>query len=115
MQDIKNALDYGIPGEKLVAGLPFYATQGKGAAGTKAYRSLVEEHLITHPDTDEIIFKESKYTFNGQTTIHKKVLHAKELKLRGIMSWDLATDCAYTNQWSLQRTVVESLLPPSSR
>lgn len=108
VQDVQAALEYGIPAEKLVAGLPFYATQGQGASSTIAYRNLVENQLITNPDTDEVSFNGKKYTFNGQSTIHKKVQHAKDLKLRGIMSWDLATDCALANPWSLQRTVLES-------
>ena len=29
--------------------------------------------------------------------------------LRGVMSWDLATDCDYENSLSLQRAVVEEI------
>lgn len=107
-QHLQTVINYGMPAGKLVAGLPFYGTAGKGI-GTAAYYDFVKDGLITDPAVDDVTYKGNQYIINGQTTIRKKVEHARNLHLLGVMSWDLATDCTYDNPWSLQRTVVEAV------
>lgn len=96
-----------IPADKLVPGLPFYgAFQGGDVI---AYRTFVDKGLITSPDVSLVTYNEKEYAVNGQNIIREKVLYAREKGVRGVMSWDLATDTPYENTWSLQRTVVETI------
>lgn len=108
--DVKEAIQYGIPANKLVAGLPFYATAGRGVEGTVAYRQLVEAGVVTDSMVNQVVWNGSRYMFNGQCTLRQKVKWARDMGLRGVMSWDLATDCAYSHPQSLQRAVVEAAI-----
>ena len=81
----------GIPNEKIVAGLPFIgATSDKSA--TQAYSSFVNGNLITSPDQNTVTYKGKEYLFDGQTNIKIKTRYARQQNMRGVMSWDLATD-----------------------
>ena len=55
--DIQMALAYGIPKEKLVAGVPFYGVTKDGSKKTEAYFSFVQDGLITGPAQNEVTYK----------------------------------------------------------
>lgn len=112
-EGIQAALNYGVPAEKLVPGLPFYGTKNwssGGSEGTAAYFDMVKDGAVTSKDQDELTnYKGAKYWLNSYNTIQRKVRYAIDQHLRGVMSWDLATDCDYNNPLSLQRAVVEEI------
>ena len=48
---------------------------------------------------------EKTYGFNGVSTVTKKVVENKKLKLPGIMFWQLAGDMPVTNEYSLLKVM----------
>lgn len=105
--DIQMVLDYGIPKEKLVAGVPFYGVTKDNSKKTEAYFSFVQEGLITSPAQNEVTYKGERYVFDGQDNIRAKTRYAVEQGLKGMMSWDLATDLPLNEDQSLLRTMIE--------
>jgi hypothetical protein len=97
----------GIPNEKIVAGLPFIgATSDKST--TQAYSSFVNGNLITSPDQNTVTYNGKEYLFDGQTNIKIKTRYARQQNMRGVMSWDLATDVPFTNSLSLLKAMKEA-------
>ena len=107
--DIQMVLEYGIPKEKLVAGVPFYGVTKDNSKKTEAYFSFVQDGLITSPAENEVIYKGDKYVFDGQDNIRMKTRYAKEQGLKGMMSWDLATDLPLDNTQSLLKAMIEEI------
>lgn len=107
--DIQMVLEYGIPKEKLVAGVPFYGVTKDNSKKTEAYFSFVQAGLITNPAENEVTYKGDKYVFDGQNNIRIKTRYAKEQELKGMMSWDLATDLPLDNAQSLLKAMIEEL------
>lgn len=107
--DIQMVLAYGIPKEKLVAGVPFYGVTKNGSKKTEAYFSFVQDGLITTPAQNEVTYKGEVYVFDGQDHIRTKTRYAMEQQLKGMMSWDLATDMPLKDSRSLFRTMLEEL------
>ena len=106
--DAKAAIDYGIPADKLVMGVPFIGTTGM-AGEQVGYRDFVTQGGLTDPALDQITYNGKNYVFNGQNTIRLKTLFSCTSGFRGIMSWDLATDLTVTNPLSLLKIVKEEL------
>lgn len=106
--DVNTVLSYGIPKNKLVMGMPFYATTSNNT-GTTSYSNIVAVYPNLDPDLDQVPFVmggvQKTAVFNGQTTIAKKTLYTRELDLAGMMTWDLSTDIAMTNNLALQRSM----------
>ena len=98
--DIQMVLAYGIPKEKLMAGVPFYGVTKNGSKKTEAYFSFVQ---------NEVTYKGEVYVFDGQDHIRTKTRYAMEQQLKGMMSWDLATDMPLKDSRSLFRTMLEEL------
>ena len=107
--DIQMVLDYGIPKEKLVAGVPFYGVTKDNSKKTEAYFSFVQDGLVTGPAQNEVTYKADVYVFDGQDNIRTKTRYAKEQGLRGMMSWDLATDLPLSDSRSLLKAMIEEL------
>ena len=80
-------LEYGIPKEKLVAGVPFYGVTKDNSKKTEAYFSFVQEGLITEPAQNEVIYKGEKYVFDGQDNIRTKTRYAMEQGLKGMLGF----------------------------
>lgn len=108
VKDAADVLAYGIPKEKLVMGVPFYATSGTGQAGIVAYLDLVNGGYNSR-EADAATYKGAEYVLNSQKTIRKKVQYVGDNDLAGIMSWDLATDVDIVHDLSLHRVVKEEL------
>lgn len=107
--DIQMVLEYGIPREKLVAGVPFYGVTKDNTKKTEAYFSFVQEGLITSPAQNEVTYKDKVYVFDGQDRIRTKTRYALDQQLRGMMSWDLATDLPLKDGKSLFRVMLEEM------
>jgi GH18 family chitinase len=107
--DIQMVLEYGIPKEKLVAGVPFYGVTKDNSKKTEAYFNFVQNGLVTSPAQNEVIYQGDTYVFDGQDNIRIKTRYAKEQKLKGMMSWDLATDLPLNDSKSLLKTMTEEL------
>lgn len=108
VKDAEAALNYGITKEKLILGLPFYGAE-ENKQGTASYWDFVQSNLINTPDTDEVIYKNKKYIFNGQNTIRKKTQYVMENDIAGIMTWDLATDLTLSDPKALLKVIVEEM------
>ena len=80
--DIQMVLEYGIPKEKLVAGVPFYGVTKDNSKKTEAYFNFVQNGLVTSPAQNEVIYQGDTYVFDGQDNIRIKTRYAKEQKLK---------------------------------
>ena len=105
-ENIQTVINYGIPADKLVAGVPFYGVATDGSGQTVAYYTLVEEGLVTSTAQDSATYNSVEYLYNGADVIAQKTAYAHTTSLAGMMSWDLATDVAYTDTLSLLRAMV---------
>ena len=65
--DIQMVLKYGIPKEKLVAGVPFYGVTKDNSKKTEAYFSFMQNGLITSPAENEVNYKGEVYVFDGDS------------------------------------------------
>ena len=106
---ITKVVDYGVPSNKLVPGLPFYGVTTDGSKQTVAYANLVNEGLITSPILNEVTYNNQSYTFDGQEMIKQKTQYAISQQFYGMMSWSLGTDVAYSNSLSLLKAVQSCL------
>ena len=104
--DGKAVVDYGIPQDKLVMGVPFYGTTGT-AGEQAAYFDLVGKGNLTNTSADTWSYEGKNYTLNSQNTIRQKTQYVCENGFGGIMSWDLATDVDVTHEMSLLKAVKE--------
>lgn len=111
-EEINLITEYGIPPDKIVMGLPFYgvASDNRRPLIAKSYRDILDFNpglpslldTISLPVGHEVL----AFTFNGLETIKKKVELVKKNRLKGVMSWDLATDAPFNHPKSLFREMV---------
>ena len=104
---------FGVPLEKIVTGIPFYARAGWGEEWL-FYKDIVKMNTNLSFETDFIMYKknslnEKEYGFNGKNTIVKKVQENKKLNLPGIMFWQLAGDVEVNSEHSLLRAINKNL------
>ncbi len=95
------SLDYwmterGLPAEKCVLGLPFYAKKGMGRYGP-SYKDLLKDGASQYDD-----YYQGSY-YNGMLTIEAKTKLAIEKKCAGVMVWEISHDT--TNETSLFKTI----------
>ena len=87
----------------------FYGVTKDNSKKTEAYFNFVQNGLVTSPAQNEVIYQGDTYVFDGQDNIRIKTRYAKEQKLKGMMSWDLATDLPLSDSRSLLKTMTEEL------
>ncbi|MFT6203046.1 MAG: chitinase [Spirosomataceae bacterium] len=95
------SLDYwikerGLPAEKCVLGLPFYAKRGMGKYGP-SYKGLLEDGASPYDDYHKGSF------YNGMLTIEAKTKLAMERGCAGVMVWEISHDT--NDETSLFRTI----------
>ena len=84
-KDVERLIGWGCPPGKVAMGLPFYGRNK--ARESHPYRQLVANRRPT-PNRDEI----NGYAFNGPSTLARKIRHARQRKLAGIMIWEAGQD-----------------------
>jgi GH18 family chitinase len=109
IKDIQEVLHYGIPAEKLVAGVPFYGVRKDGSRCPTAYYDFVEAGLVKDGATNVVKYKGNEYVFDGQDHIRTKTRYALDHHLKGVMNWNISTDVALNNSHSLLRTTVDEI------
>lgn len=95
------SLDYwmnerGLPAEKCVLGLPFYAKKGMGRYGP-SYKDLLKEGASQYDD-----YHQGSY-YNGMLTIEAKTKLAIKRKCAGVMVWEISHDT--TDETSLFKAI----------
>jgi GH18 family chitinase len=103
---------FGIPKEKIVAGIPFYGRTNWGE-GWVLYSDAVKlrpnlpaaQDTIHHDKDDGQGVK--IYGFNGTKTVAKKVAQSKKEGLAGVMFWQLGGDVKATHAKSLLKTIAQ--------
>ncbi|MBI9064152.1 MAG: T9SS type A sorting domain-containing protein [Marinilabiliaceae bacterium] len=83
-----------IPSEKIIMGVPFYTVNSdKTQAG---YSNVVGAYPNVDPDLDEVIFYRDNgsvtASFNGQTTMARKMKYLVDNNSGGTMFWSLGLD-----------------------
>jgi hypothetical protein len=104
VKDAEMAVEYGIPADKLVLGVPFIGTTGVSGEQV-SYYDLVNQGGLKDITLDEFTYNGKEYTFNGQKTIRKKAKYACEGGYRGIMSW--GSDLPISDTKSLLKAIQE--------
>lgn len=101
---------FGIPQEKIVVGVPYYARAGWGEEWL-FYKDVVAMDASIADTVDFIMHDKGtgskEYGFNGVATVRAKVKAMKEAKLPGIMFWQLAGDVPVTEEKSLLKAMAE--------
>jgi chitinase len=87
VDDLNLFLDAGIPAEKLILGVPFYGRKTSPPYDAFSYAEIVEGYSPA-PGVDEV----DGIYFNGLEMIQRKVCHALENRLGGVMAWELSQD-----------------------
>jgi chitinase len=89
-----------LPPHKCVLGLPFYAKKGFGNYGY-SYKILLKEGASPYDDYWNGHF------YNGIFTIQNKTRFAMDMKLAGVMVWEMSHDV--NNELSLFKTIFETV------
>ena len=73
---------------QIAVGLPFYS-RSLITGEWRSYEDIVQAHKDLDPDSDQV---EDDF-FNGITTIRRKVRHAVDSGIGGVMIWEVGQDC----------------------
>jgi len=93
----------GLPQEKMVLGVPFYARPGEST-----YRQLIGYNPAA-ANTDELDYYHTKVYYNGIPTLQRKTRLARE-RASGIMIWALPQDTA--GDTSLLKAIYQAAIQP---
>jgi GH18 family chitinase len=100
-KDVRTLLDAGIPAKKIILGLPFYGRDIK-TRDAETYGAIAARHR-PEPAVDQV----GSMYFNGIATITRKVNHAVQMRLGGVMIWEIGQDA--TGENSLLKAVLKSI------
>lgn len=99
-------INAGIPREKLIMGVPFYAKRpydpDDTSPRTYTYRAIVEmAHPLPH------LNRYGKYSFNGRNLMKDKTSFLIDNEIGGIMAWELSQDVALGSPYSLFDAILD--------
>lgn len=98
-------LDAGIPRDKLIMGVPFYAkrpyAEGDTSPRTYTYSRIVD---MAYPPPASNNY--GSYSFNGRYLIRDKTAVLIENGIGGIMAWELSQDVALSSPYSLMDAIL---------
>jgi GH18 family chitinase len=105
--------NFGVPVEKIVIGIPFYARADWGDEWI-FYKDIMNIKSIINDSIDFISYskdnsKVKDYGFNGVLTVSKKAREAKKLNLAGVMMWQLAGDLPVEHKKSLLKNISDEM------
>jgi len=100
IKDVRTLLNAGIPAKKIILGLPFYGRDIK-TRDAETYGAIAARHR-PEPAVDQV----GSMYFNGISTITRKVKHALQARLGGVMIWEIGQDA--TGENSLLKAVLKS-------
>lgn len=96
----------GIPREKLIMGVPFYAKrpyiEGDLSPRTYNYAKIV---AMSHPAPD--VNSYGPYSFNGRSLIKSKTSFLIRNEVGGIMAWELSQDVPLSSPYSLFDAILD--------
>ncbi|MBE0682813.1 MAG: glycoside hydrolase family 18 protein [Anaerolineales bacterium] len=104
LKDFQLFLDAGIPAEKLVLGMPFYARGVNDFERELSYAEIVSKYRPA-PEVDEV----DGLFFNGITTIQQKTCFARSQNAGGVMFWELGQDTLDESS-SLLRAIYKTVM-----
>jgi len=87
LADLASLARQGVPRAKTVLGLPLYGRHITQRDQTLTYQELLQR-FAPAPGADEA----GGYAFNGPETLRRKVAHARDEGLAGVMIWELGQD-----------------------
>ncbi|TLX71940.1 T9SS type A sorting domain-containing protein [Labilibacter sediminis] len=104
VSDYDKVINYGIPANKLIMGVPFYGQSTNGHEVT--YDNILNAYPNLEANVDTVQMTVSgelvDVIFNGVNTIKQKAEFVKN-NARGFMYWDTYTDVDYSNEKCLLR------------
>lgn len=95
---------HGIPKEKLVMGVPFYARLTLNWGDAIAYDEVYRDYS---PSASENIA--GGYNFNGPNTIYNKANYAVAKGYGGVMVWEIEHDLEFGDTGSLHSAMIEGV------
>lgn len=97
----------GVPKEKIIMGVPFYAKRpyraGDTSPRTYPYSTIVD---LAHPPAG--LNNYGDYSFNGRTLIRRKTAFLIENDIGGIMAWELSQDVLPDSPYSLFSAILDA-------
>ena len=106
VERMKTFTEAGVPNDRLLIGVPFYALAPKGPDGKKRSRTYAQV-LSLLPEGDTSTGVVDGYSFNCVDEMKAKRDWVVANGYKGIMVWELGHDAPYSNPRSLLRTLVE--------
>ena len=111
LESISKAKELNIPGNKIIAGVPFYGVKFKSATSPTGAEHITYADIVRqYPGAEEKNeIAEAFIYYDGKPMIRQKSQYAVNNKLGGIMFWEITQDTNDTSK-SLLQVIQEELL-----
>jgi GH18 family chitinase len=88
VQQVEKLLEHGVEPAKLLLGLPFYGRSVEDYSKSKSQADLRAE-VVPFPESEDMI---GEWAINSIETLQRKVDHARQENLGGVMIWEVGQD-----------------------
>ena len=109
IKNIEEILEYGIPADKIVPGLPFFGTTLNSPHQPESYYNFVISDCVKNISDNYVEYNNVTYIINSQEEVRKKTEYSFDIGAPGIMFWDLADDVSISNEYSLLNGILDAL------